>query len=65
MAGLCEMGRHEMMDLSEFEMEEAHGGATCHGVTVLAWARDAGVAPTESNSAPYQGRRSSGGYVPT
>jgi hypothetical protein len=62
---LCENCGHKMLDLSAVEMAETHGGAVCHGVTVLAWARDSGGAATESSSAPYQGRRSSGGYVPT
>lgn len=55
----------ELTELSSSEMEQMQGGAVCHGVSVLAWARVDGVSRTEASAAPYQGRRSSGGYVPT
>ena len=34
-----------LFDLSLAEMEQSHGGAVCHGVSVLAYARVDGVSP--------------------
>jgi hypothetical protein len=49
-------------ELSALEMEQVQGGD--YPVETLAWYWG-GSNPIQSQEAPYQGRRSSGGYVPT